>query len=119
MRNLQNEKMRCFRIRAKGYQACDARIRKLKESGMGVAEGTTDFYPEEEYRMLKEHNDFVERVIRRAGKKYGEEAECVLWKCYTEGYTQQEVSRMYHVSLRTLQRWLRIWLQEGLAGEGE
>lgn len=120
MRNLQNEKMRCFRIRAKGYQACAARMRQLKENGSGVGENGPEYLPAaEEYRMLEEHNAFVERVIRRAGKKYGAEAEGVLWKCYTEGYTQLEVSRMYHVGLRTLQRWLCIWLKEGLAGEGE
>lgn len=106
-------RLRNFRKMARNYYADEGRLQQLRAaSGVKDADSLRD-----EYLLLASHSGAVEEVMHRTGRKFGREAEEMLWKCYVDGYTQAEVSRLYHVSLRTLQRWFHVWLKEGLYEE--
>ena len=64
------------------------------------------------YKHVKENTEYVASVFTDIEKKCGSDAKSILWKLYVEGSTQEIVAVEYGVGKRTIQRWVKQWLDQ-------
>ena len=64
------------------------------------------------YKHVKENTEYVDSVFTDIEKKCGSDAKSILWKMYVEGSTQEIVAVEYGVGKRTIQRWVKQWLDQ-------
>lgn len=64
------------------------------------------------YKHVKENTEYVDSVFADIEKKCGSDAKSILWKLYVEGSTQEIVAVEYGVGKRTIQRWVKQWLDQ-------
>ena len=64
------------------------------------------------YKHVKENTEYVDSVFTDIEKKCGSDAKSILWKLYVEGSTQEIVAVEYGVGKRTIQRWVKQWLDQ-------
>lgn len=64
------------------------------------------------YKHVKENTEYVDSVFTDIVKKCGSDAKSILWKLYVEGSTQEIVAVEYGVGKRTIQRWVKQWLDQ-------
>jgi hypothetical protein len=64
------------------------------------------------YKHVKENTEYVDSVFIDIEKKCGSDAKSILWKLYVEGSTQEIVAVEYGVGKRTIQRWVKQWLDQ-------
>ncbi|MBQ7994008.1 MAG: helix-turn-helix domain-containing protein [Solobacterium sp.] len=64
------------------------------------------------YKHIKENTEYVDSVFTDIESKCGSDAKSILWKLYVEGSTQEIVAVEYGVGKRTIQRWVKQWLDQ-------
>ena len=64
------------------------------------------------YKHVKENTEYVDTVFADIENNCGSDAKSILWKLFVEGNTQENIVNEYGVGKRTIQRWVKQWLEQ-------
>ena len=64
------------------------------------------------YKHVKENTEYVDTVFADIENNCGSDAKSILWKLFVEGNTQENIADEYGVGKRTIQRWVKQWLEQ-------
>ena len=69
---------------------------------------------EVQIRLLQDALVRTEEILEEIESRFGEKAADVIWQVYISRVSQQEAAERQGISVRTLQRKIRSWLEEVL-----
>lgn len=72
---------------------------------------SNDSVETQRYFIMKNNVLFVEKQFAEIERKHGIFAKQLLWECLVEGRKQEELSQIYGIALRTIQRRFHEWLK--------
>ena len=67
-----------------------------------------------ELQLLEDNIQYVERILTRIGKKFGENPKQILSRIYIKGESLNSLAKENYISERTMTRYLRKWLENCL-----
>ena len=120
-KNLFSKKAKEFRSLCRSYTARKRWLYTLqKEHSMRVREGEdTEQDPgihrmETQIHLLQEALVRTEELLEKIEERFGEEAADIVMQVYVEQTGLQKIAERQGISVRTLQRRIRAWLEEVL-----
>lgn len=63
------------------------------------------------YKHVREATEYVDSVFSDIEKNCGYDAKAILWKMFVDGETQELIAEEYGVGRRTIQKWMKQWLE--------
>ena len=102
------KKSAIFRRKCLHHQMQKMNLSTFQEEDLSISEPNSA----QSYRMklLQNEVEDIEKTFDEIERRHGELARSMIYECYVEGIKQRELSEVYGIPLRTLQRRFQEWL---------